>query len=97
MSEPPYILLCSNGLNTFTNSHDFNRYATLFEGLKMKKITKLSANRKAVANVIASLRIEQLKPSQAVVTSLHNCVAGTDTTQHVLEGVIKRHVTLRRV
>ncbi|QDQ28021.1 hypothetical protein FNU76_17640 [Chitinimonas arctica] len=63
----------------------------------MKKITPQAAYGKAVDNVLATLRIEHLRPSPVVEQGLRDCVAGKDTTEHVLKGVIQRHVTLRRV
>lgn len=63
----------------------------------MKKISRQTVQTKAVGNVLASLRIEHLSPSSEVVSGLQACVEGKDTTSHVLEGVMRRHVTLRRV
>lgn len=63
----------------------------------MRKISKHTARTKAVGNVLASLRIERLSPSAEVVSALQACADGKDTTSHVLEGVMRRHVTLRRV
>ncbi|QNM95766.1 antitoxin VbhA family protein [Chitinimonas koreensis] len=63
----------------------------------MKTITKQAAYDKAVGNVLATLRIEQLKPSKSVERRLNDCVEGKDTTQQVLEQVIQHHVALRRV
>lgn len=63
----------------------------------MRKISKQAARTKAVGNVLASLRIERLSPSSEVVLGLKACAEGKDTTSHVLEEVLRRHVTLRRV
>lgn len=63
----------------------------------MKKISRQAAREKAVDNVLASLRIERLSPSAEVVSGLKACAEGKDTTSHVLEGIMRRHVTLRRV
>ena len=63
----------------------------------MKKISKQAARSKAVGNVLASLRIEQLAPSDYVVKGMKACLAGTETTANVLQEVMRRHVTLRRV
>lgn len=62
----------------------------------MKKITRKAMHAKAVGNVVASLRIEQLTPSSFVVIGMEACVAGKDTTIHLLKEVKRRHVTLRR-
>jgi hypothetical protein len=63
----------------------------------MKKISKLAARQKAVANVLASLRIEQLTPSPSVVSGLRTCLAGKTTTDQLLADVMSRHVALRRI
>jgi len=62
----------------------------------MKTISKQQVRQKAVANVLAHLRIEQLQPSPEVVRGLNACVAGQDTTAHLHAEVMNRHVTLRR-
>lgn len=61
----------------------------------MKTITKLQVRKKRVGNVLASLRIEKLQPSPEVVDGLNACMAGQDTTTHLREQVMHRHVTLR--
>lgn len=63
----------------------------------MKKISKQMARSKAVGNVLASLRIEHLTPSEYVVKGLNACVNGQKTTANVLQEVLRHHVTLRRV
>lgn len=63
----------------------------------MKKISKQAVHQKAVGNVLASLRIERLSPSHEVITGLQACADGKETTSQVLEGVMRRHVSLRRV
>ncbi len=63
----------------------------------MKKISQSAKRQKTVANVLASLRIEQLTPSQSVVTGLRTCFAGKTTTDQLLADVMSRHVALRRV
>lgn len=63
----------------------------------MKKISKSAKRHKAVANVLASLRIEQLTPSPKVVNGLGACLSGATTTDKLLADVMSRHVTLRRV
>ena len=65
--------------------------------LIMKKISKETARRKSVSNVLASLRIEHLMPSEYVVTGLKACLSGQHTTSQVLQEVMRHHVTLRRV
>lgn len=62
----------------------------------MRTISKQEARRKAVANVLAHLRMEHLQPSPEVIQGLNACMAGQETTEQVHQRVIKRHVTLRR-
>lgn len=62
----------------------------------MKTIAKQEVRSKRVGNVLASLRIEQLKPSDAVVRGLNACMAGQETIANLHQQVLKRHVTLRR-
>jgi hypothetical protein len=62
----------------------------------MKTITKQQMRQKMVGNVLAHLRIEKLQPSPEVVRGLNACVAGQDTTAHLRQQIISRHVTLRR-
>lgn len=64
--------------------------------MKMRKISRQALRSKAVGNVLASLRIERLSPSGEVAEALHDCIEGRCTTRQILEGVIRRHVTLRR-
>ncbi len=63
----------------------------------MKTISKKGMRQKAVSNVLASLRIEQLRPSDGVVQGMNACVSGQDTTANVRQQVMRQHVTLRRV
>ena len=63
----------------------------------MKRISKQAARSKAVGNVLASLRIEQLTPGDYVVKGMNACVSGKKTTSKVLQEVMRRHVTLRRI
>lgn len=63
----------------------------------MKKISQSAKRQKTVANVLASLRIEQLTPSRSVVSGLRTCIAGKTTTDQLLADVMSRHVALRRV
>ena len=46
----------------------------------MKKISKQAVRSKAVENVLASLRIEQLTPGDYVVRGLNACLNGQMTT-----------------
>jgi len=62
----------------------------------MKTISKQAVRNKAVVNVVASLHIERLTPSNAVVRAMHACTSGTETTANVIKEVIQRHVTRRR-
>lgn len=57
----------------------------------MKKISKQMARSKAVDNVLASLRIEQLTPSDFVVMGLNACMAGQKTTAELRQEVIRHH------
>lgn len=58
----------------------------------MKKISRSAMRQKAVANVLASLRMEQLTPSPSVVNALHGCVANSTSTDKLLADVLTRHV-----
>ena len=62
----------------------------------MKTISKQQIRQKTVSNVLASLRIEKLQPSAEVVRGLNACMDGRETTAHLRQQVIQRHVTLRR-
>lgn len=62
----------------------------------MKKISKLASRQKAVTNIIASLRIEQLTPSPGVIQGLRTCLAGKTTTDELLAEVMSHHVAVRR-
>lgn len=63
----------------------------------MKKISKSAVRQKAVSNVLASLRIEQLAPSPSVVSGLDTYLTGKTTTDKLLADVMSQHVALRRV
>ena len=63
----------------------------------MKKISKQAARGKAVGNVLATLRIEQLTPGDYVVKGMNACMSGKETTANVLQEVMRRHVTVRRI
>ena len=62
----------------------------------MKTISKTAMRQKAVSNVLASLRMERLQPSPAVVQAMVACVAGQVSTAHVRQQVMQQHVTLQR-
>ncbi|WP_157979391.1 antitoxin VbhA family protein [Rhodoferax ferrireducens] len=63
----------------------------------MKTISKQVMRQKAVSNVLASLRIEKLQPSDEVVRGMNACVSGKETTANVRQRVMRQHVTLRSV
>lgn len=63
----------------------------------MKKISKANARQKAVSNVVATLRIEQLTPSPEVVQGLEQCQAGKATPEQLRADILNRHVPLRRI
>lgn len=63
----------------------------------MKKISKLAIRQKAVTNVLATLRIEQLTPSRRVVSGLRGYLAGKTTTDELLADVMSHHVAVRRI
>jgi hypothetical protein len=65
--------------------------------MSMKKISKQEARNKTVENVLASLRMEQLTPSDFVVKGLNACMAGKKSTDELLQEVLRHHVTLRRI
>jgi len=62
----------------------------------MKKISRQAVRKKAIANVLATLRIEQLTPSQSVVEGLRSCLAGKTTSDKLLAEVLSHHVAVRR-
>jgi len=62
----------------------------------MKKISKQAVRGKLVSNVLASLCIEKLAPGDYVVEGLNACMRHQETTTHLLQEVMRRHVTLRR-
>jgi hypothetical protein len=63
----------------------------------MKKISKQATRQKAVANVLATLRIEQLTPSPSVINGLRSYLAGKTTTEKLLADVMSHHVAVRRI
>jgi hypothetical protein len=58
----------------------------------MKKISREMAHEKALSNVLASLRIERLTPTPAVITGMQSCLAGHHTTTALLQEVVDSHV-----
>lgn len=62
----------------------------------MKRISKQLVRSKTVGNVLASLRIEQLVPSDYVIKGMIACLAGKETTSNLLQEVMRRHVAIRR-
>lgn len=63
----------------------------------MKKISKQATRQKAVANVLATLRIEQLTPSPSVINGLRTYLAGKTTSDKLLADVMSHHVAVRRI
>jgi hypothetical protein len=55
-----------------------------------------SARQKSVANMLATLRIEQLSPSESLKPSLQAYVDGQKTTADLLNEVKAKYVALRR-
>ena len=62
----------------------------------MKSISKEAVRSKVVGNVLASMRIEKLTPSDYVVRGLNACVQGQRSTAQVMQEVMRHHVPLRR-
>lgn len=61
----------------------------------MKKISKQSVQSRAVANVLASLRIEKLVPGDYVISGMVACMTGQKTTASLIQEVLHRHVPIR--
>jgi len=55
-----------------------------------------SAREKSVANMLATLRIEKLRPSDSLKPSLQAYVVGQKTTTDLLNEVKAKYVALRR-
>jgi len=55
-----------------------------------------SAREKSVANMLATLRIEKLRPSDSLKPSLQAYVVGLKTTTDLLNEVKAKYVALRR-
>ncbi len=62
----------------------------------MKTITKKALRSKSVDSVLASLRIEQLVPSESVILAMRACMSGHETTSNAIQLAKQRHVLLRR-
>lgn len=63
----------------------------------MRKISKQATRQKAIANVLATLRIEQLTPSPSVIEGLRTYLAGNTTSGKLLADVMSHHVSVRRI
>lgn len=57
----------------------------------MKKISILTVRNKAVETVLASLRIEQLSPSEYVIKELKACMSKQNTAAKVLQELMRHH------
>ena len=55
-----------------------------------------SARQKNVANMLATLRIEKLSPSESLKPSLQAYIEGKKTTTDLLNAVKAKYVALRR-
>jgi len=55
-----------------------------------------AARQKIVANAIATLRIEQLSPSQGLKVDLKAYIAGQKSSSDLLQQLQSKYVTLRR-
>ena len=49
------------------------------------------AHSKAVANVLASLRLDDLKPRCSVIAGMNACMNGKETTANLLQEVLRTH------
>lgn len=70
---------------------------TCFSLCTVKTISQQEVRRKAVGTVLASMRIERLTPSDAVVQAMQACMSGRETTANVIQQVEQCHATLQRV
>jgi hypothetical protein len=64
-------------------------------GFHMKTISWQAAREKAVANILASLSFEHLRPSPATIKGLHACLAGQCTMQQLLAEALAHHIKPR--
>ena len=55
-----------------------------------------SAREKSVANMLATLRIEKLRPSESLTPSLQAYIGGQKTTTDLLNEVKAKYAALRR-
>ncbi len=62
----------------------------------MEKTVDSKARHRNVANTLASLKIENLQPSEAVKRDLDAYVAGRKSIAAVIDAVLRRHAPLRR-
>ena len=69
----------------------------LFGGAEMAKpLSNQSTREKDVANTVASLRIENLSPSDSLKLGLQDYIEGKKTTEDLLTEVKAKYVALRR-
>lgn len=79
----------------YANKGHYTQYnITASESSQMKKITRQETRDKIVGSILGSLRIEDLQPSAEVIAGMKACIAGQDTTQHLLEQAKKRHAKI---
>jgi Antitoxin VbhA len=61
-----------------------------------KPLSDQSSREKDVANTLASLRIENLSPSDSLRLGLQDYIEGKKTTEDLLTEVKEKYVALRR-
>jgi len=61
-----------------------------------KPVSSQSARQKSVANMLATLRIEKLRPSDSLKPGLQAYVDGQKSTADLLNEVKAKYVSLRR-
>lgn len=61
------------------------------DGCDVKKITQQVARSKAVANVLASLRLADLKPRCSAIAGMNACMNGNEATANLLQEVRRTH------
>jgi len=69
------------------NSHHNNFHLCIEK--QCEKISKQATRGKAVGNVLATLRIEQLTPGDYVVKGMNACMSGKETAANVLQEVMR--------
>jgi hypothetical protein len=70
---------------------------SMFLGIAVAKLTSdQTAREKDVANTLASLRIENLSPSDSLKMGLQEYIEGKKTTEDLLTEVKAKYVALRR-